>query len=251
MGMRESYAAGIPCWVNLATTDIEDAKAFYGAVFGWTEVREAPEIDYAFFEVGGVTVAGLQAVQEGAPPAWATYVAVEDVDAAVVRATELGAGVVEAGLDIPGHGRMAVLTDPGGAYILLWQAREFPGAALVNAHGAWAWGDLQTTEPDAAFAFYRELFGWAFTPVEASHGLYTTITADGRGIGGVMRNEHAPQPFWTTYFAVPSVASALTTIEAEGGRKIAGPIPVPSGSFALATDRQGAVFGVLDGDLDD
>jgi uncharacterized protein len=250
MGRREHYDAGTPCWVNLATTDLEDAKAFYGAVFGWS-IREEPAIDYAFFEVDGAAVAGLQTVQEGAPPAWATYVAVADVDAAVARATELGAGIVEAGLDIPEHGRMAVITDPGGAYILLWQAREFPGAALVNAHGAWAWGDLQTPDPEAALPFYTALFGWEITPIEASGGLYWSVAGGGRPIGGIMRNAQVPQPFWAVYFAVPDLAAALTAVEAAGGTKLLGPIPVPTGSFALVADRQGAAFGVLEGTLDD
>jgi predicted enzyme related to lactoylglutathione lyase len=250
MGQRTQYPAGTPCWVNLATTDIEDAKAFYGAVFGWT-VRDTPAIDYAFFEVGGAAVAGLQAVQPGAPPAWATYVAVDDVDAAVARAGELGAGIVEAGLDIPEHGRMAVLTDPGGAYVLLWQAREFPGAALVNGVGAWSWSDLQTTDPDGAIPFYRELFGWEIAPIEASGGVYWSIATGGRGIGGVMRSLQAPQPFWTTYIGVADVDATLATVVAEGGRKLAGPFPVPTGRFAMATDRQGALICVLEGTYDD
>jgi predicted enzyme related to lactoylglutathione lyase len=250
MGTRESYDAGTPCWVNLGTTDVEDAKAFYSAVFGWA-IREAPEIDYAFFEVGGAAVAGLQPAQGGGPPAWATYVAVEDVDAAVAQATALGAGIVEPGLDIPGHGRMAVITDPGGASILLWQAREFPGAALVNGDGAWAWGDLQTPDPEPAFPFYAALLGWEFTPVEASGGRYTSITAGGRAIGGVMRNEQSAQPFWAVYFGVPDVDAALATVEAQGGTRLAGPIPVPTGRFALVTDRQGAPFGIVDGTYDD
>lgn len=79
------------------------------------------------------------------------------------RATELGGSVFAPAFDVMEAGRMAVLADPGGAVFAAWQPKDNPGAGLVNAHGALSLNQLNTRDPDAAVAFYSELFGWRFT----------------------------------------------------------------------------------------
>jgi predicted enzyme related to lactoylglutathione lyase len=256
MGQRTTYSPGTPCWVDLTTTDVVDAKRFYGEVLGWTP-REAPAINYTFFEHEGATVAGLQALMDeqrerGMPPSWSMYVRTDDADATVARAAELGATVVSDGLDIPGAGRLAVLADPQGGVVLLWQPREFSGAARVNAVGAWAWNDLQTTDPEGAAPFYEALFGWSTAEVPGSGGVYRSIALEGRTIGGIMRAQQPiAQPYWTVYFGVADADAALERVVAAGGRKLTDPMAVPSGRFAVAQDPQGAVFCFVDGEFDD
>jgi predicted enzyme related to lactoylglutathione lyase len=256
MGQRTSYTAGTPSWVNLTTTDVEDARRFYGEVFGWS-AREAPEIDYTFFEHEGAAVAGLQplsdeAAGQGMPPSWSMYVHTDDADATAARAAELGGTVLTAPFDIPGNGRMAVLADPQGGVVLLWQPGAFAGAGVVNAVGAWAWNDLQTTDPEGAAPFYEALFGWTITEVPGSGGVYRSIAHEGRAIGGIMRAQRAiSQPYWTVYIGVADVDDALARIGTAGGRTLVEPMAVPSGRFAVALDRQGAVFCLVDGEFDD
>jgi predicted enzyme related to lactoylglutathione lyase len=256
MGRRTTYTPGTPCWVDLTTTDPDDAKRFYGAVFGWT-VREAPAINYTFFEHEGATVAGLQALmdeqrEQGMPPSWSMYVRTDDADASVARAAELGATVMSEPFEIPGAGRMGVVADPQGGVVLLWEPGEFAGAAVVNEVGAWAWDDLQTTDPEGAAPFYEALFGWASAEVPGSDGIYRSIAHEGRNIGGIMRAQREiAQPYWTVYFGVADVDAALARVVAEGGRKLVEPMAVPSGRFAVALDPQGAVFCLVDGEFDD
>jgi uncharacterized protein len=256
MGRRTDYTPGTPCWVDLTTTDVEAAKRFYGAVLGWT-VREAPAIDYTFFENDGATVAGLQTLmdeqrEQGMPPSWSMYVHTDDADATVARAAQLGATVMSEPFAIPGAGRMGVVADPQGGVILLWEPAEFAGAAMVNEVGAWAWDDLQTTDPEGAAPFYEALFGWATAEVPGSAGVYRSIAHEGRTIGGIMRAQRAiAQPYWTVYFGVADVDAALARVAAEGGRTLMEPMAVPSGRFAVAMDPQGAVFCFVDGEFDD
>lgn len=256
MGRRTTYTPGTPCWVDLTTTDVEDAKRFYGAVLGWT-VREAPAIDYMFFEREDAAVAGLHALmdeqrEQGMPPSWSMYVHTDDAEATVARAARLGATVMSEPLAIPGAGRMGVIADPQGGVILLWEPAEFAGAALVNAVGAWAWNDLQTTDPEGAAPFYESLFGWATAEVPGSGGIYRSIAHQGRTIGGIMRAQREiAQPYWTVYFGVADVDAALERVVAEGGRTLVEPMAVPSGRFAVALDPQGAVFCLVDGEFDD
>jgi predicted enzyme related to lactoylglutathione lyase len=256
MGTRTTSSPGTPCWVDLTTTDVEDAKRFYGAVLGWTP-REAPAINYTFFEHEGATVAGMQALMDeqrerGMPPSWSMYVHTDDADATVARAAELGATVMSEPFEIPGAGRMGVIADPQGGVVLLWQPGEFPGAALVNEVGAWAWNDLQTTDPEAAAPFYEALFGWTTAEVPGSGGIYRSIAHEGRMIGGIMRAQREiAQPYWTVYFGVDDVDAALERVAAAGGRMLVAPMAVPSGRFAVALDPQGAVFCFVDGEFDD
>jgi predicted enzyme related to lactoylglutathione lyase len=256
MGRRTTYTPGTPCWVDLTTTDVGAAKRFYGAVLGWT-VREAPAIDYTFFEHEGAAVAGLHALmdeqrEQGMPPSWSMYVHTDDAEATVARAAELGATVMSAPFAIPGAGRMGVVADPQGGVILLWEPAEFAGAAVVNEIGAWAWDDLQTVDPEGAAPFYEALFGWATAEVPGSDGIYRSIAHEGRTIGGIMRAQREiAQPYWTVYFGVADVDAALERVVAEDGRMLVAPMAVPSGRFAVVLDPQGAVFCLVDGEFDD
>ena len=40
MGKRERYEPGTLSWVDLGTTDVDAAKSFYGALFGWEPVDQ-------------------------------------------------------------------------------------------------------------------------------------------------------------------------------------------------------------------
>ena len=256
MGTRESYTPGTPSWVDLSTTDVEDAKRFYGEVLGWT-VLDAPSENYTFFASDGAVVAGLAQLrdgqrEQGMPPSWSMYVHTDDADTTAARATELGGTVVAAPFAIPGAGRMGVLADPQGGVVLLWEPAEFAGAALVNDVGAWAWNDLQTTDSEGAAPFYEALFEWETAEVPGSGGVYRSIAHQGRMIGGIMRAQREiAQPYWAVYFGVADIDAALKRVAAAGGRTLVEPMAVPSGRFAVALDPQGAVFCLVDGQFDD
>jgi predicted enzyme related to lactoylglutathione lyase len=110
---------GAFCWSELETRDVDTAKKFYSAVFGWdAHTNTFGDGEYVEWQRGGRSLGG--AMEMGAnfpasvPPHWLIYFAVEDCDAAVVRATELGGSAVVPATDIP-PGRFAVLADPHGA----------------------------------------------------------------------------------------------------------------------------------------
>lgn len=109
---------GAPVWSELQTSDVPRAIRFYEAVTGCTtETAPAGELtEYTNFIVDGKPVAGaLKQPMGGVPPFWMTYFKVEDVDLAAARAADLGGLVHVPGFDVPGVGRLAVLTDPNGA----------------------------------------------------------------------------------------------------------------------------------------
>jgi predicted enzyme related to lactoylglutathione lyase len=106
-------------WNELNTRDAEGAKAFYTAVFGWDAVTHSGgPMPYTEFKVGDQSVAGMMPmppmVPAEVPSHWLVYFAVDDADAAVAKAQELGGSVRMGPMDVP-VGRFAILADPQGA----------------------------------------------------------------------------------------------------------------------------------------
>jgi uncharacterized protein len=118
---------GTFCWNELMTTDPAGAAAFLAAIGRYDEVREMPMPGGGTYRVlvkdgrpaGGIMAIPPELTAAGVPPHWGSYLAVDDVDATVARAVELGGRVVEAGFDVPDVGRIAVIADPQGAVLHL------------------------------------------------------------------------------------------------------------------------------------
>ena len=114
MSERTSYEPGTPSWVDLASPDPDAAASFYGGLFGW-EVQSAGPVEetggYGMFTLRGKQVAGVGPImQEGQPPAWSTYVATDDADAAAKRAASGGANVIVEPMDVMDAGELGVLS---------------------------------------------------------------------------------------------------------------------------------------------
>ena len=106
------------CWSELGTNDPERAIEFYSNVFGWTtEPFGDSPIPYNVVKNDNRGIGGVYKLmpEQGMPPHWLLYFSVADCDAAVQKATELGARVMKPVDDIPGVGRFAILLDPQGA----------------------------------------------------------------------------------------------------------------------------------------
>jgi uncharacterized protein len=107
------------CWNELATPDTEKAGDFYTGLFGWGKnVQQMGPMIYTSFMNGERPAGGMYTPPPEMgemPPHWLVYFAVEDTDAMVTKATELGAQVFAPPMDIPGTGRFAILQDPQGA----------------------------------------------------------------------------------------------------------------------------------------
>jgi predicted enzyme related to lactoylglutathione lyase len=108
-------------WNELLTRDAERAKKFYADTIGWTyDGMPMPDgATYWIAMIGGKPAAGIFPTNrpgfEGVPEGWMSYLAVDDVDARVKKATAAGAKLMKPAFDVPGVGRIAVLTEPGGA----------------------------------------------------------------------------------------------------------------------------------------
>lgn len=264
MGTRTSYEAGTFSWIDLATTDPEGAKRFYGPLFGWSyDDRDAGGgAIYSMAVVDGAPAAAISPLQadevnQGIPPHWNNYVTVTSVAESAQRAAELGGKVLVDAFDVLDAGRMAVIADPAGAVLALWEPLKTIGAEIVNEPGTLTWNDLSTTDIDGATEFYGGLFGWTFEEVDTQGGPRYALIKHGGGAGGRnggMRQMGAEEPFppnWMPYFVAESVNGTVATAEGAGGRVVTGPMDLPSGRMAVLQDPNGAVFGVVEGETDD
>jgi predicted enzyme related to lactoylglutathione lyase len=253
MGERTSHPHGTFSWVDLATTDPEGAKAFYGRLFGW-EGEDMPAgggMTYTMFRLRGRYVAAVSEQMQderaaGIPPHWNNYVTVDDVDAAAGRVTELGGTLLAEPFDVLEAGRMAVLADPTGAVLCLWQPRDHIGAGLVNDPGSLTMNSLATPDPERAAQFYEALLGWTFE----LRPEYSSIKVGDRLNAG-MRKDTEMQPHWLPFFTVTDADEAAATAREAGGRVLAEPSEVPAGRFAVLADPAGAAFAIFEGEVDD
>ena len=110
-------------WNELQTHDVEAAKAFYGAVFGWT--NQADENDYVVFSADERIQAGMMAIQKewgDVPPNWSVYFYVADVEAAAAKVHELGGTVLKPPMSVGEMGKMAVVQDPQGGIFTVMES---------------------------------------------------------------------------------------------------------------------------------
>lgn len=253
-----THAPGTFCWIDLGTPDQDAAGKFYGALFGWTlkEDENAEQTGgYRTAQLNGNAIGGvMKLMQEGQPPAWLTYVCVEDADATVAKAREAGGQVFAEPMSVLDYGRMAILADPAGAVFGVWQPGVHTGADVVGEPNAMAWNELNTRDPETAKAFYGDVFGWTFDDKEfEGTGTYTRIQRDGNMIGGLIDvTDRVPAEVpahWLVYFAVEDADATIAKAREEGGDVPAGPFDIAEvGRIAVVKDPWGAFFAVIQPD---
>ncbi len=243
-------------WYELLTRDPGSAIDFYADVVGWgTQEWEGGESPYTMWTaneapVGGVMELPREAVDAGAPPHWLAYIGTPDVDATLARANELGASPIWGPLDVPTVGRMAGVCDPQGAVFAVYTPATPPAEdETPPSQGRFSWHELATTDWEAAWGFYSELFGWVKTDA-MDMGEGNMYQMYGRGsfpLGGMYNKPpEVPGPAaWMLYAMVPDVNAAVEAVREEGGQVLNGPMEVPGGDLvAQCMDPQGAAFAV-------
>jgi predicted enzyme related to lactoylglutathione lyase len=260
MAERTEYTPGTFSWADLSTTDQDAAKQFYTELFGWA-YNDNPigdGVTYSMAVADDKAVAAIAPQQQqqreaGVPPSWNSYVTVESADDTLARARELGATVHADAFDVMDAGRMGVIQDPQGAYILVWEPKEHIGAGLVNAPGALTWNELSTPDIDAATSFYSDLFGWTVSPFEGMDTPYSVIMTSTERSNGGIRPTMPPDspPFWLAYFAVEDLDPALAKVKDLGGEVVLGSTDIGMAKIAVVKDPQGALFALYDGQLED
>ena len=242
-----SHRPGSFCWIELATADVDAARAFYIGLFGWS-ISETPMGEmgtYYIFSKRDLKTAAMyeQASDEQSVPAWLSYVSVARVEETSEKVRRLGGRVLSGPLDVADAGRMSVLMDPQGAAFAVWQPVKHAGVEIRDETGTLCWNELQARDLDGSKKFYTALFGWRARETDD----YTEWCLDENAVGGMMRTQTAGKPpHWLPYFAVDDCDATVVAAERRRAAVSIAPIDIPAvGRYAVMTDPQGAAFAVI------
>ena len=257
MPQVDVHKPGSFCWIELATTDQPAAKAFYQKLFGWTadDVPMGPGEFYTMFKLNGQDVAAGYTLRpdqrdRGVPVHWSLYVAVASADAAAKRAGELGATVLAPPFDVFEAGRMAVIQDPTGAVLSLWEAKQHTGVLVHNEEGAFCWADLLTRDRDKAVAFYTALFGWKIEKEDEdpAHAYYHIKNGEDY-IGGMpptAETDPSITPHWGIYILTADCEAKTAQAKALGANVYLPNLKMEKvGTISVVADPQGAIFSIF------
>lgn len=257
--------SGTFIWYELMTSDADAAKAFYDPVIGWN-IGSRPtgdsDMDYRMIErtdggmAGGVLNLSQSMIAGGAKPGWLGYIHSPDVDRTVGRIVDAGGSVHMGPNEMPGVGRMAMVADPQGAtfYVMTPAPPDGDPDATSDVFDVvkpqhCRWNQLQTRDPAAAVALYKDLFGWQQEGSMPMGGMgdYMFIQNDGVGIGAIMPlMDDVEQPVWSFFFGVDDIDRATAAVPAGGGRLDGEVQQIPGGEYSVhCFDPQGAGFGLV------
>jgi predicted enzyme related to lactoylglutathione lyase len=249
------HEPGAFSWADLSTNDVDAAVSLYGELFGWEiEKQDLPDGGvYAMARIGGKDVAAISPLQDeqakmGIPPHWNVYIAVDDAEIAAKEAERLGGTIVAPAFDVLESGRMAVVTDPTGAAIGFWQAKDSIGAQIYAEEGTIIWWELMTPDQKRATDFYTQLFGYGTQEQDTPSGKFIVLTHKGEQAAGIITPpQQGPPPAWTPYFAVTDAEVTLEKAKELGATEM---MPVTEaqdvGWFSWITDPQGAVVAFIE-----
>jgi predicted enzyme related to lactoylglutathione lyase len=222
------FAPATPCWVELASKDPGRAQDFYASLFGWDPAGDR-------FKLGGRAAAGLTRTRPGRPAGWLSYLAAEDLGAAVRRFAAAGGRCLSGPMDGRG-GQGAVVADPSGATLGLWQAADFGGAQVAGEPGTMAWPELLTGDVAAAEDFYGRALGWLL------RDQVEWLTPAHNAIAGLAPGARTAR--WRCAFQVADCVASVGAALDLGAELVIAPTDMGLGLYAELLDPWGASFAV-------
>ena len=245
--------AGKFIWFDLATTDLDNQKAFYGDVFDWTFRTLTDASDgYTLISSGGRAIAGMFFVKPhedaGVGALWIGLMSTDDL-ASAVAAVKQGDGKIHTEpTAVARRGTYALLLDPEGALFGLLKSDSGDPPDRTTAIGHFLWMDLFADQPTKAGDFYRQLADYEITRNRVKEGVDRLIlSSQGKPRAGIVPlPKNANRAGWLPYVRVGSVDETLEKVKAAGGHVMVSPHQdLLDGNLAIFADPQGGVLGIV------
>lgn len=230
-------------WHDLMTPDPRSAGEFYEKLFGWQVEYHG---QYAVVRNGaGKLIAGILQVEpaqgQSTKGVWLASASVADVDAALSRVKANGGIILKGPLDMERRGRVALISDPQRADLVLLSAKGGDPADTEAAIGDWLWNEIWTDDPDTIAAFYKSVLG--YDEVDVGEG-YDVFVHQGKWRAGI-RIVHNPKQdmLWMPVVRVADPVATVQRVTELGGAVLVAPDEAPSnGDTALIADTTGALL---------
>lgn len=240
-------------WFDLATTELEKQKAFYGEVFGWRyRTISTTDDQYTLVINGEQSVAGMFSVkphkdaQAGA--LWFAMMSANDLAKVAAAVVQGGGAIHTEPTNLPQRGTYALFRDPEGALFgVLESSSGDPPDGDIEI-GEFLWMDLFAQQPEKAGAFYRQLADYEITRNEVREGVdRLLLNAHGRPRAGIVPlPEEANRAGWLPYVRVDDVEETLDKVATAGGYIMVPPDKdLLDGNLAIFADPQGAILGIV------
>ncbi|MBC2682594.1 VOC family protein [Corynebacterium anserum] len=273
---------GMPIWLDLATTDIEKAKAFYGPLLGWEfedsavddgsdetaamdegipaaasedgeSAATASRPSYTVAKRSGMPVAGIAQIPPENTSIWSLMVYTPELANAHEKAVKAGAtSVLEPRHLDDQRGDMSVLVDPSGATVGLKKPAGEQAFFAAGEPGTPVWHELLIGKNwDETVKFYHELCGWDIKQVSATEDFHYAVGEwESNPLVGLWDTSSLPETpsLWTLYMGVNSVDEALEKVQNLGGTIIRPAWNSDFGRVATIQDPTGAVLNISEVD---
>jgi predicted enzyme related to lactoylglutathione lyase len=242
-------------WADLVTPDLNQAEHFYSGLFGWTFQAVAGDPNYAVALMDGEAVGGLlqRAIPSGQhrQPAWLTFIAVGDVDAAKRNALAHGAKVLAEPKTYAQRGRQAVFADPDGAVFAVLASSSGDPPDELAATGEWLWSSLLVKNADQEAAFYRSLFAYDVFDLPSDDNSKHVILSSGdfarAGVTTLPGDSMRRHPHWLNFVRVEDAeASSAKAVELGGRVLVEARMDRHGGKLAVVADPSGAPVGLME-----
>jgi predicted enzyme related to lactoylglutathione lyase len=242
-------------WFEYISKDPKKAQAFFGETFNW-KTQNMPATggassDYTLIAVDGDSIGGYPPFMEGMPANahWISHLQVADAHAIAAKVKSSGGKVLKDPVKMGDMGTWAVVADPLGGALALWQPGKVEGTGdFKGKNGTWCWNELMTENPEKSVAFYKAIGGFE---VEAQDmgpmGTYHVLKSDGKPRAGIMKTPKPGIPqSWLPYVQVASADQTADKAKRNGATVMQPPTDIPNvGRFAVFTDPLGAALGIL------
>lgn len=245
----EELVPGAPAWVDLTTTDVDAASAFYASLLGWQVEDTIDERfgGYRLFTHEGSRVAGIGPGmdEDPGPPHWTVFLLTFNAATTGELVAEAGGTVLFEPMAIPELGVMGMAIDATGAVIGYWQPGGMEGFDAFGEPGTAAWFELAASDFDAAERFYAHAFDWSVTRGD-DEPRTATFTRGDRSFAGIVDASVAlgpdVPPSWRIAFGVADVDDTVDRAVAAGATVSMPPQDTASGRSAGLVDPTGAPF---------
>jgi hypothetical protein len=160
-----------------------------------------------------------------------------------------GAQVIVPAIPVADLGVQAVLIDPTGVPIGVWEPHAFAGFSILGEPGTPSWFELMTPNYTAALDFYPSTFHLDSKVMgDTDEFRYSALVPSGGGeeVAGIMDAsaflpEGSPGQ-WSIYWDVDDAAAAVAKVRSLGGSIVDDVQQTPYGQIATVADPSGATF---------
>jgi len=232
-------------WFEINGPDPEATSKFYSELFGWS-MQPVPEMSYTLIDThaGSGMNGGIGQTREGQPPHTVFYAENPDIQALLDTAESLGATTVVPVTVVPEMVTFAQFTDPFGNLVGLAQG---DGSTNVSdgSNPPVDWFELSCSEPQKAWTFYSELFGWTISGGEGAGFVHGGVEPGAGSVRGGIGSTPDGEPHVTLYASVQDLQPYVDRAASLGGTVIMPSMQVDDHTtIALFADPQGTTFGV-------